>query len=256
MTCAPRVRKISSPQRFEVQSIFNAAKSHGVKRVVFTSSIVAVGTSTDPTDIRDESRWNEEPINLYYRAKTESERRVHQLATETGIEVVIVNPAMVLGGRDFRLTPSMRYARDLLRGIIITIPSGLNVVSVQDVAAAHIAAADRGRAGERYIIGGDNLSGKALNQLVRRVSKARPVHMWSPRWALMLTAIVVEFLSKLVGIRAWITRSEVVEVAHRYAYYSTEKVRKELGVQPKDGQAVFEETRDWLVAQGELKSNT
>ena len=110
-----------------------------MKRVVFTSSIVAVGTSTDPTDIRDESRWNEEPINLYYRAKTESERRVHQLAAETGIEVVIVNPAMVLGGRDFRLTPSMRYARDLLRGIIITIPSGLNVVSVQDVVAAHIA---------------------------------------------------------------------------------------------------------------------
>ena len=73
---------------------------------------------------------------------------------------------------------------------------------------------------------------------------------------MMLTAIVVEFLSKLVGIRAWITKSEVVEVAHRYAYYSTEKVRKELGVQPKDGQAVFEETRDWLVAQGELKSNT
>ena len=247
---------IIAPAIRGAESIFNAAKSHGVKRVVFTSSIVAVGTSTDPTDIRDESRWNEEPINLYYRAKTESERRVHQLATETGIEVVIVNPAMVLGGRDFRLTPSMRYARDLLRGIIITIPSGLNVVSVQDVAAAHIAAADRGRAGERYIIGGDNLSGKALNQLVRRVSKARPVHMWSPRWALMLTAIVVEFLSKLVGIRAWITRSEVVEVAHRYAYYSTEKVRKELGVQPKDGQAVFEETRDWLVAQGELKSNT
>ena len=247
---------IIAPAIRGAESIFNAAKTHGVKRVVFTSSIVAVGTSTDPTDIRDESRWNEEPINLYYRAKTESERRVHQLATETGIEVVIVNPAMVLGGRDFRLTPSMRYARDLLRGIIITIPSGLNVVSVQDVAAAHIAAADRGRAGERYIIGGDNLSGKALNQLVRRVSKARPVHMWSPRWALMLTAIVVEFLSKLVGIRAWITKSEVVEVAHRYAYYSTEKVRKELGVQPKDGQAVFEETRDWLVAQGELKSNT
>ena len=76
--------------------------------------------------------------------------------------MVIVNPAMVLGSRDFRLTPSMRYARDLLRGIIITIPSGLNVVSVQDVAAAHIAAADRGRAGERYIIGGENLSGKAM----------------------------------------------------------------------------------------------
>ena len=104
---------IIAPAIRGAESIFNAAKTHGVKRVVFTSSIVAVGTSTDPTDIRDESRWNEEPINLYYRAKTESERRVHQLAAETGIEVVIVNPAMVLGGRDFRLTPSMRY-RDLL----------------------------------------------------------------------------------------------------------------------------------------------
>ncbi len=247
---------IIAPAIRGAESIFKAAKAHGVKRVVFTSSIVAVGTSTEPTDIRDESRWNDEPINLYYRAKTESERRVHQLASETDVEVVIVNPAMVLGGRDFRLTPSMRYARDLLRGIIITIPSGLNVVSVQDVAATHIAAADRGRPGERYIIGDDNLSGKAMNQLVRRVSKARPVHLWSPRWALMLTATVVEFLSKLVGIRAWITKSEVVEVAHRYPYYSTDKVRTELGVQPKDGRAVFEETRDWLVAQGELKSSS
>lgn len=245
--------EIIEPAIRGAESIFNAAKVHGIKRVVFTSSIVAVGTSTDPTDIRDESRWNEEPINLYYRAKTESERRVHQLASETGIEVVIVNPAMVLGTRDFRLTPSMRYARDLLRGIIITIPSGLNVVSVQDVAAAHIAAADRGKPGERYIVGGENLSGKAMNQLVRQVSSAKPIHMWSPRWALMLTAIVVELLSKLVGIRAWITKSEVVEVAHRYAYYSTDKLRNELGVQPKDGQAVFEETRDWLISQGELK---
>ena len=245
--------EIIEPAIRGAESIFKAAQAHGIQRVVFTSSIVAVGTSTDPNDIRDESRWNEEPINLYYRAKTESERRVHQLASETGIEVVIVNPAMVLGHRDFRLTPSMRYARDLLRGVIITIPSGLNVVSVQDVAAAHIAAAERGKPGERYIVGGENLSGKAMNQLVRNVSSARPVHMWSPRWALMLTAIVVEFLSKLVGIRAWITKSEVVEVAHRYAYYSTDKLRSELGVEPKDGRAVFEETRDWLVSQGELK---
>ena len=145
---------------------------------------------------------------------------------------------MVLG-RDFRLTPSMRYARDLLRGIIITIPNGLNVVSVQDDAAC--AAADQGRAGERYIISEDNLSGKALNQLVRRVSKARPVRMWSPRWALMLTA-GGGVPHRVVGIRAWITRSEVVG-GHRYAYYSTEKVRKELGVQPRRSSSLRGDTR-------------
>ena len=235
-------------------SVFAAAKAHGCRRVVFTSSIVAVGTSTDPADIRDETRWNDEPVNLYYRAKTQSERRVHELAEKTGVDVVIVNPAMVLGTRDFRLTPSMRYARDLMRGIIITIPSGLNVVSVQDVASAHIAAAERGKAGERYIVGGDNLSGRAMNQVVRTVVSARPVHLWSPRWALMLTAIVVEGLSKLFGLRAWITRSEVVEVAHRYAYYSTSKLRADLGIEPKDGQAVFEEARDWLIERGQLKA--
>ena len=138
----------------------------------------------------------------------------------------------------------------------MTIPSGLNVVSVQDVAAAHIAADDRGRSGERYSIGGDNFIGSAMNQLLGKILKVRPVHLWLPQWALMLTATVAEFWRQLIGIRAWITKGEVVEVAHRYAYYSTDKVRKELGVEPKSGQAVFEEVRNWLVTRGELKSNT
>ena len=191
--------EIIQPAIQGAESIFEAAKAHGIRRVVFTSSIVAVGTSTDPSDVRDETRWNEEPINLYYRAKTESERRVHQLATETRVEVVIVNPAMVL-----RTPRFSTHAFDALRARSSARHHHYHSKRSQCGLGSRrgrrtFAAADRGTPGERYIIGGENLSGKGLNQLVTKVSSARPVHMWSPRWALMLTAIIVEFLSKLLG---------------------------------------------------------
>src|SRR5690606_7858692 len=142
-------------------NMFDAiVQSGGVRRLVFTSSAIAVGFSSDPEALLTERDWNDgRGQDEYNRAKIESERLAHRLAKEHGIDMVVVNPALIVGPGDHKPTPSNRLVLDYIHGAVpVSYRGGLSVVHVDDVCQGHLAAMERGKAGERYLLGGENLT--------------------------------------------------------------------------------------------------
>ena len=143
------------------------ALAAGVERIVYTSSVAAlrVAGATAPVD-EAAALSPEEAIGAYKRSKTMAERAVEDMILREGLPAIIVSPTTPIGPRDIRPTPTGRILLDAARGRIPAfVDTGLNFVHVDDVAAGHLQAFEKGRIGERYILGGENLT---LRQLLEK----------------------------------------------------------------------------------------
>ena len=134
------------------ENVLRAAAACGIKRVVYTSSVAAIG-STPKKVVKDESNWNENFSMPYTRAKTESERRAWELAKELDIDLRVINPSGVLGGSFSRPTPSTDIIGDAMKGKYPVVPKiPLAFVHVEDVATAHRLAYEVDEANGRYVL--------------------------------------------------------------------------------------------------------
>ncbi len=146
------------------------AMAAGVERIVYTSSVAAlrVAGATAPVD-ETAALTPEEAIGAYKRSKTMAERAVEDMILREGLPAIIVSPTTPIGPRDIRPTPTGRILLDAARGRIPAfVDTGLNFVHVDDVAAGHLLAFEKGRIGERYILGGENLT---LQQLLATIAE-------------------------------------------------------------------------------------
>ena len=234
------------------RNVFAAAARAGVRRVVYTSSSVAVGFSDGPDSLRTEKDFRTSSHLAYYRAKTEGEHLAQELSRDLGVEVVVVCPALVLGAGDYRITPSMRPLLDMANGNGATFEGGAGVVSARDVARAHVLAAERGRPGERYIVSGENLTLRQIGELVASHTGRAPKHLAAPRWVLLCMAGVAEAASALTGRPPAITRAAVRDVLGKYAWFDCRKARDELGFRAAPAVEVVAETMRWFLDEGFL----
>jgi dihydroflavonol-4-reductase len=232
--------------------VLAAARRHAVRRVVLTSSAAAVGANRSP-DLapRDETHWNDDYGDAYYEAKTESERLAHALARELGVDLVAVNPTMIVGPHDWRTTPSNGLVRDLLTGRVPITPGGLCWVGVADVARAHVLAAEEGRGGERYLACGVNRTNEQLAADLRALT-GYGATLKLPGWAVLAAAEVSEAVAQLTGGRPLVAREITREVVHRYAWHTHDKATRELGWTPAPIDVALAETVRWLVFREEL----
>jgi len=151
------------------RSIMLAAAEAGVSRIVYTSSVATIGLHADSTPA-DESTPSslDDMIGHYKRSKFLAEETVRKLVSEQGLPAIIVNPAGPVGPRDIKPTPTGQMVLDTMRGRMPGyVDTGLNIVHVDDVAEGHMLAFERGVAGERYILGGENL---VLKEILGRVA--------------------------------------------------------------------------------------
>lgn len=248
-TWARDARDILRPAIEGTRNVVQAAKDAGVKRVVHTSSVAAVGYCRDPERPYDERRWNAHATNPYIRGKTESERLAFELADELGLELVSVLPVGVLGRFDYRKTPTSAGIVDSLAGKGPVIAAGC-LTDVRDVARAHVLALEKGRAGERYIAGGDNVSVKAQVRLIEEVTGKRAKQGLAPKAVLWPIAALSEGMAKLTGKPPLITRDAIRDVVGRHFVYDSTKMRTELGLEPRGAQEVLEETARWAAFMG------
>ena len=141
------------------RELMAAALAAGVERIVYTSSVATLGIVQD--GVADEATPSRlaDMIGPYKRSKFAAEEAVRELVAERGLPAVIVNPSTPIGPRDVKPTPTGRLILEAARGQMPAfVDTGLNIVHVDDVAAGHLLAAERGRIGERYILGGENLA--------------------------------------------------------------------------------------------------
>ncbi|MDE2295399.1 MAG: NAD-dependent epimerase/dehydratase family protein [Gammaproteobacteria bacterium] len=238
------------------RNVLAAARDAGIGRVVHTSSVATIGIPVDgtPGDERTPVTLHD-MIGHYKRSKYLGEQVALQFARE-GLPVVIVNPSTPVGPGDVKPTPTGRIVLDAASGRIPAyVDTGLNVVHVDDVAAGHLAAYERGRVGERYILGGENMSLRAILAEVTGLVGRRAPRIELPYAAVLPVAVVADAITRLTGRRSTISL-EGVRMARKRMYFSSEKAERELGYHARAPVEAFRDAVRWFEAQGMLRVRT
>lgn len=231
------------------RNILEAVKKSGaVRRVVYTSSVAAVGMTEDPRAQLNESNWtSDREMDEYTQAKLESEKLAHSLANQLEIDLVVVNPSLVLGPLDRKPTPSNKVVVDFLNGKVPAyLETGLSAVHVEDVARGHMLAMEKGRSSERYILSGDNVKLKDFFQALANISGRKPPGIKLPRPLAIGMAALFELGSAITKTEPVATVQGMRSMTNRYSFFSNEKARRELGYQPRGLKETLESTVQWF----------
>lgn len=228
------------------RAILSAAKTAGMSRIVYTSSVATLGIPGDGRSGDENTPVSlSDMIGHYKRSKFLAEALVKEFAND-GLPVVIVNPSTPIGPRDIKPTPTGRIVRDAMAGRLPAyVDTGLNVVHVDDVAEGHWLAFKHGTLGERYILGGQNLS---LRELLAEIADI--VGRTPPRWRLphalvMPVAYAAESWARLTGTQP-IATVEEVRMSKKRMFFSSTKAARELGYAPGPYRRALEDAVDWF----------
>ena len=232
------------------RAVLQAAADSGVRRVVHTSSVGALGipkdgtpgTETTPVTLAD-------MVGAYKASKFLAEQVALGFALK-GLPVVIVNPSTPVGPWDVKPTPTGQMVVDFLRGkMFATLDTGLNLVHVRDVARGHVLAAERGRVGEKYILGNANLTLDAIGGLLAEIAGCRAPRARIPYAVAWMAAGWMEVAARVTGSppRASLT---AVRMAKKRMFFSSAKAVRELGLPQTDVRVALSEATDWFVEHG------
>ena len=231
------------------RNLLTAARKAGVERVVYTSTVGCIGIPEAGPGSEDVEVHLEHMTGAYKRSKFQAEQVAMEFAG-SGFPVVIVNPTAPMGDHDFKPTPTGRIVVDYLKGEMPAfVDTGLNLVDVEDTAEGHVLASERGRAGERYILGCENLT---LEQILARL--ARMSGGKAPRWRIPYAVAYAAGLAStgwanLTG-REPRAPLDAVRMARRKMFVSSDKAKRELGFQPGPVDGALKRAVDWFRANG------
>jgi dihydroflavonol-4-reductase len=216
------------------RALMLAALEAGVRRVVYTSSVATLATATNDR-LGDETRsaTPEDCIGPYKRSKACAEAEVTKLIVERGLPAVIVNPSTPMGPNDIKPTPTGRIIIEAAAGRMPAfVDTGLNVVHVDDVAEGHLLALQKGRLGERYILGGENMPLSEILAEIAALYGRRPPRIRLSRAAVMPIAVGAEVWARISGRDPFVT-VDGLRMARKLMFFSSDKARRELGYAPR-----------------------
>jgi dihydroflavonol-4-reductase len=232
------------------RNLLEAARQAGVESVVYTSTVGCIGFHRDGTPANEDSPVSPRAMSGHYkRSKFLAEQAALEFARQ-GLPVVIVNPTTPVGEGDVKPTPSGKIIVDFLRGAMPAyVDTGLNLVDVRDVAEGHVLAAERGRPGERYILGARNMTLREILEELGRLG-GRPAPKLRIPYGLALAGSVVEnAFSRLTG-RPPRAPLEGVRMARVKMFVSSRKAERELGYQPRPVEDALRRAIEWFRENG------
>jgi dihydroflavonol-4-reductase len=233
--------------------IMEEALSAGVERIVYTSSVATLKLTEGAASTEDSPLAEGEGIGAYKRSKVGAERLVEAMVRMDGLPAIIVNPSTPIGPRDVRPTPTGRIIVEAASGRMPAfVQTGLNLVHVDDVAAGHVAALDRGRIGERYILGGDNVFLADMLADIARLVGRRPPSLKLPRTMLYPIAYGAELLARVRGAEPFITM-DGLRMARHHMFFDDSKARRELGYVSRPYREGLSDAIAWFRSRGYLK---
>lgn len=231
------------------RNLIAAARTAGAERFVYTGTVGCIGVPKD--GIGDETQ----PVALadmsgpYKRSKFLAEQVAVEAAQE-GFPIIIVNPTAPVGDHDAKPTPTGRIVLDFLKGNLPAyIDTGLNLVDVRDVAMGHLQACEKGRVGERYILGAENLT---LSQILARLAaiSGRPAPTTQLPYAVAYAAGIVTTAWARVTGKPPLAPLDAVKMARKRMFVTHEKARRELGFEPGPVDDAMRRAVDWFRANG------
>jgi dihydroflavonol-4-reductase len=235
-------------------AVMRAAQAAGVERIVHCSSIAALGTNADGTPADETTPVNEADfIGTYKRSKFLAERAVMDLVRHEGLQAVVVNPAGPVGPRDIKPTPTGKMIRDAAAGRVPAyIDTGLNLVHVDDVAEGHALALERGRIGERYILGGENVHLGTMLADIAHVVGRRPPRLRLPIALVYPFALGAELRARWSGREPFATR-DGLRMARQHMFFSDAKARRDLGYVSRPYREGIADAISWFRQAGYLQ---
>jgi dihydroflavonol-4-reductase len=234
-------------------AVMQAARQCGVERVVYTSSVATLRVAGATAPVNEEAAVEpDEAVGAYKRSKVVAERLVERMVAEAGLPAVIVNPSTLIGPRDARPTPTGRIVLEAASGKMPAfVDTGLNLVHVDDVAEGHFLALERGQFGERYILGGQDVSLQQMLADIAAMTGRRAPTVRLPRWPLYPLAHLMEAVARRTGREPFIT-VDGLDLSRYRMYFSSEKARRVLGYQPRAYQEGLRDALAWFRGAGYL----
>jgi dihydroflavonol-4-reductase len=234
------------------RNLLAAAQQAGVRRIVYTSSVATLGIPADGSPGDETTPVSlEAMIGHYKRSKFLAEEEVRR-AVRLGAPAVIVNPSTPVGPGDVKPTPTGQLVLDAAAGRMPAyVDTGLNIVHVDDVAAGHLLAFHRGRVGERYILGGEDMSlRQILGYIAQHVGRSPP-RVRLPYAVILPLAYAAEAVAKISGRSGRLTL-EGVRMSRKLMYFSSDKAQRELGYRWRPPAQAFDDAIRWFHERGRL----
>jgi dihydroflavonol-4-reductase len=236
--------------------LFEAAGRAGVERVVYTSTVATIAVPHETGKLPNEETLAtlNQMIGHYKRSKFLAELEAIKAAS-AGIPVVIVNPTTPVGPGDWKPTPTGRIIVDFANGKMPAyVDTGLNLVAVEDVARGHLLAAEKGRIGERYLLGARNMTLKQILTALASITGRPAPRVQLPHAVALAAGYADEFFSRLTGRDPRIPVDGVKMSRHRM-FVESDKAERELGYRPGSVEAALERAVRWYAEHGYLGGN-
>ena len=231
------------------RNVLQAAREAGVERVVYTSTVGCIGVPQGAIGDEDQPVSAEEMKGAYKRSKFLAEKVALEFAA-SGLPVVVVNPTAPIGDHDFKPTPTGRIVVDFLKGKMPAyVDTGLNVVDAGDTAEGHVLACERGRSGERYILGSENLTLEQILAKLAAVSGKRAPKVQIPYGVAYAVGAVTTAWANLTGAEPR-APLDAVRMSRKKMWVSHDKAATELGFRPGPADSALHRAVEWFRANG------
>ncbi|HEY7673355.1 MAG TPA: hopanoid-associated sugar epimerase [Gammaproteobacteria bacterium] len=235
-------------------NVVESAAEHGIERVVYTSSVAVLGINADRTPADETTPVSiADMIGPYKRSKYVAEEVVKRRAAELELPLVVVNPSTPIGPGDVRPTPTGRIIVDAATGRMPAfVDTGLNLVHVDDVARGHLLALERGTVGERYILGGADMTLERILALVAKHCGRKAPWLRLPRAGIYPVAVISEIIARVTDKEPRITL-DGLRMAKKHMYFSSRKAERELGYRWRAPEEAIADALDWFRRNGYVR---
>ncbi len=236
------------------KNVIEAAMRAGVERIVYTSSVAALAVPVGQTPVTEDTPIAPRTIiGDYKRSKYDAEQLALRYAHD-GVPVVIVNPTFPVGPRDIKPTPTGRTILDFLNHRMPAyVETGMNVVAVEDVAQGHVLALEKGKIGERYILGGVNMTMAELLRLLSAITTIPVPRIKLPYHPILALSYLNAAWCRMTGGTPRMT-PDTIRMSRHYMYYDPSKAIRELGLPQTPARTALERAVAWFRANGYVRS--
>jgi dihydroflavonol-4-reductase len=237
------------------RTLLRLAREAGVPRVVYTSSVATMGFKKDGTVVDEETAVSEADMIGHYKRSKWMAEQVAMEAARDGQQVMILNPTTPIGSLDTKPTPTGRIVVDFLNGKFPAyVDTGLNLVDVDEIARMHLVALERGRPGERYILGGENLTLKQILDRLAAISGLKAPTLKVPHAVAMAFAYFDETITGRLRGKEPRATVEAVRMGRKIMFASSAKAERELGLKVMSVEDALRSACVWFVKNGYVKT--